>query len=318
MSKGDRGHVGKLGPLRPGAVGMIDGLEVNHLRTLDALYRFGSITTAAEHLDLSQQAVSQQLKRLRELLGDRLFVPSGPGVAPTPYARRIEPRVRQILVLLHEIPASDALALDRLEGTLTVSATDYAQRVVLGPLLRELQEGAPRMKLAVVDIEGAGLPRRMHQGEIDLALTSGEYVPAGLISEALFRERYRCVSADRALAAAGELPLARLVERPFVVVSPGVSSFRGSASAWFERKGLRRDVAVSVPSFFLAQEYLRGSEMVGFLPSRLLPCDGLFELDLEDEPPGYEVVAAYHPSARSDPLLGWLLERIRVRFADVA
>ena len=37
--------------------------------------------------------------------------------------------------------------------------------------------------------------------------------------------------------------------------------------------------------------------MVAFIPSRLLPCEGLFEVPLEKYPPGFQVVAAYPPSA---------------------
>lgn len=295
---------------------MIENLEVGHLRTLDALYRTAGTTAAAEHLGVSQQAVSLQLQRLRRMTGDRLFVTSGHGMMPTPYARQIESKVRQVLVLLHDIPLPGSLALDEVDRTLSVSATDYTQRVVVGPLLEDLQASAPGVRLAVVDIESAGLTDRMHRGEIDLAFTTSGYVPTGLVTETLFSERYRCVSASRELADRGEMSLTELVEHPFIVVSPSTTSFKGSASAWFERKGLDRHVVVSVPSFFVAQEYLRRSCMVGFLPARLLPCEGLFEIPLEDYPPGYEVVAACHPSARSDPLLAWLLERARSRCHD--
>ncbi|HSV57787.1 MAG TPA: hypothetical protein VLJ19_02730, partial [Variovorax sp.] len=51
-----------------------------------------------------------------------------------------------------------------------------------------------------------------------------------------------------------------------------------------------------------------------FMPSRLLPCEGLFDVPLEKYPPGYQVVAAYHPSAQADPLLAWLLDSVRAKF----
>ena len=56
---------------------MIDQLDISHLRTLDALARFPTISAAAEHLDVSQQAVSLQLKKIRTILGDPLFVRTG-------------------------------------------------------------------------------------------------------------------------------------------------------------------------------------------------------------------------------------------------
>jgi DNA-binding transcriptional LysR family regulator len=72
--------------LRP-VPSMIEKLELNHLRMLSALYRRGSMSAAAEHLDdVSLQAVSLQLKRVRDILGDSLFVRTGHGMVPTSYA----------------------------------------------------------------------------------------------------------------------------------------------------------------------------------------------------------------------------------------
>ena len=43
---------------------MIEKLEINHLRTLDALYKFGNISAATEYLNFVQQAISLQLKKI--------------------------------------------------------------------------------------------------------------------------------------------------------------------------------------------------------------------------------------------------------------
>ena len=67
---------------------MIEKLELNHLRMLSALYRMGSMSAAAEHLDVSQQGVSLQLKRVRDVLEDPLFVRIGHGMVPTRTATR--------------------------------------------------------------------------------------------------------------------------------------------------------------------------------------------------------------------------------------
>ena len=88
---------------------MIPDLEISHLKTLDALYRFNSVSAAAESLAISQQAVSLQLKRIRQFLNDRLFIASGQGVVPTPYAKQIEPHVQQVLVAMAR---TDALIKD--------------------------------------------------------------------------------------------------------------------------------------------------------------------------------------------------------------
>lgn len=291
---------------------MIEKLELNHLRMLSALYEQGTVSAAAEALDLSQQAVSLQLKRVREILGDPLFLRTGQGMVPTAYGQLLQPHVRQLLALIHAMPMPTSIPLAHIERSLSISATDHAQRLVLGDLIRELRRVAPRVKVKISNIESASLVRRMQEGDIDLAFTSNGYVPEGLLSTPLFTERYVCVAGRPLTEGPGALSLQALVaQHDFLVVSPAVPGFDGSAGGWFEQQGLRRRVVASVPSFFMALEYLRQTDMVAFMPSRLMPCEGLFEVPLEKYPPGFQVVAAYLPSATSDPLLSWVLDHAR-------
>jgi DNA-binding transcriptional LysR family regulator len=293
---------------------MIEKLEVVHLRMLSALHEHGTVSSAAEALDVSQQAVSLQLKRTRKILGDPLFVRTGQGMVPTPYGALIQPHVRQLLALLQAMPTPTSIPLADLERTLGISATDHAQRIIVGDLLRELRRAAPRVKVKIFNIESASLVRRMQEGEIDVAFTSNGYVPEGLLSTPLFTERYACVAARPLNEGQRPLTLEALVAHDFLVVSPAVPGFDGSAGGWFEQQGLRRRVVASVPSFFMTLEYLRQSDMVAFVPSRLLPCDGLFEVPLQKYPPGFQVVAAYHACAAADPLLSWVLDHVRARY----
>lgn len=297
---------------------MIDKLDITHLRTLDALGRFGTISAAAEHLDVSQQAVSLQLKKLRTILGDPLFVRTGQGMAPTPYAKLIAPHIAQVLAQLNAIPLPQALRPELAERTLVVSGTDYTQKVIVADLVRDLRSAAPKVKVAVVDIEVSALTRKLHQGEIDVIFTADGYAAPGLVATPLFLEQYRCVTANRALAQAGTMSLAALMEHDFIVTNPGAPSFTGSADAWFARQGLSRRVVVSAPSFFITLDYLKGSNMVAFIPARLLPQEGLYEIALPKYPPGYGVVAAVHPNAQHDPFMTWLLERVKARLAGAA
>ncbi len=292
---------------------MLDKLELTHLRMLGALYAHGTVSSAAEALGVSQQAVSLQLKRTRDILGDSLFVRTGHGMVPTAYGALIQPHVRQLLALVRALPVPATIALADMERTLGISATDHAQRIIVGDLLRALRHAAPQVRVKLSNIEGAGLVRRMQEGALDVAFTSSGHVPEGLRAMPLFTERYVCVAARPLTEADRPLPLAALVAHDFLVVSPAVPGFDGSAGSWFEQQGLQRRVVASVPSYFMALEVLRQSELVAFVPSRLLPCEGLVAVPLEKDPPGFQMVAAYHPSAESDPLLAWVLGHVRAR-----
>ena len=79
-------------------------LDLNLLRVLDALFREGSTVKAAEHLAMSQSAVSGALARLRYALDDQLFVRQGNRLVTTDYAASLETGLREELERL-EAPA---------------------------------------------------------------------------------------------------------------------------------------------------------------------------------------------------------------------
>jgi DNA-binding transcriptional LysR family regulator len=72
-------------------------IDLNLFPVFDAIVQTGSLTAAARELHLSQPAVSHALARLREHLGDALFVRQGRRMLPTPYARQLTPVVRHAL-----------------------------------------------------------------------------------------------------------------------------------------------------------------------------------------------------------------------------
>src|SRR5660397_59834 len=77
-------------------------LDLNLLRVFDEVMAERSLTRAARNLSLTQPAVSNALRRLRETLGDELVQRSGQGMAPTPRAIAIWPAVRNALQQLQD------------------------------------------------------------------------------------------------------------------------------------------------------------------------------------------------------------------------
>ena len=75
-------------------------LDLNLLRVFDEVMAERSLTRAARNLSLTQPAVSNALRRLREALGDELVRRSGAGMEPTPLALALWPSVREALLAL--------------------------------------------------------------------------------------------------------------------------------------------------------------------------------------------------------------------------
>lgn len=79
-------------------------ITLRHIRCALAVTRHGNITQAAEHLNVSQPAVSAALNELEELMGKALFVRQrGQGVTLTPFGRHAMDKAQQIVAGVHEL-----------------------------------------------------------------------------------------------------------------------------------------------------------------------------------------------------------------------
>src|SRR3954462_7847567 len=119
-------------------------IDLNLLRLFDAVYRARSVSRAAEQLELTQPAASQQLTRLRALIHDPLFVRAPGGVRPTPKAQRLAEPVRHALVTLEQALGESA-GFDPGESkrTFRIHMSDIGEGRFLPPLMAALRAQAP-------------------------------------------------------------------------------------------------------------------------------------------------------------------------------
>ena len=94
----------------------LNRIDMNLLVYLEVLLRERSVTRAAHHLGISQPAMSNGLRRLRDLLDDPLLVRTSEGMSPTGRAQELEPLVRDALRQLEKawLPAAP---LNRLKAS---------------------------------------------------------------------------------------------------------------------------------------------------------------------------------------------------------
>jgi DNA-binding transcriptional LysR family regulator len=110
------------------------------LLALEATVRFGIATAAAEHLNITQAAVSHRIRELEEILGQLLFLRQGHRLEPTPAARILADAVRSSSSILQE--ALSVMGRRPSSGALTVSMLPAMASKWLAPrlngMLREL------------------------------------------------------------------------------------------------------------------------------------------------------------------------------------
>src|SRR5437868_843322 len=128
-------------------------IDFNLLVTFDALITERSVTRAAGRLGLGQPAVSHALSRLRELVGDKLFVSGKNGLVPTSRALHLAPWILSVLEQAQNALLGPSVFDPRdWTGTVRIAMTPTIDMVLMPRLLAKLQEQAPKLQVAVYAI----------------------------------------------------------------------------------------------------------------------------------------------------------------------
>ncbi|WAS95822.1 LysR family transcriptional regulator [Nannocystis punicea] len=289
-------------------------LDLNLLVALDALLAERNVTRAARRLHLSQPALSAQLQRLRELLGDPLLIPAQRGMTPTRRALELQAPLHEALEGVRAVLAAGAgfdPATARL--TITIAASDYMQYALLMPLAFQLRREAPGVRLAWRALDDAQLAGQAERGEVDLGLITPETAPEQLRSRKVLDERYVVIVRRDHPRVTGAVDLDLLCALDHVVVSPRGGGFTGPTDLALAAHGRERRVVLSVPSFLMVPELVARSDMAALVPARLAR-DRADRLQLLEPPvpvPGFAIAMVWHRRISRHPALTWFRDRVR-------
>ncbi|TCB78211.1 LysR family transcriptional regulator [Acinetobacter sp. ANC 4173] len=281
-------------------------LDFNLLKAMDILLEECSVTRAADRLFITQPAMSSILARLRESFDDPLFVRSQRGIVPTPRALELINPIKQVLgqidLLLQPLDFNPATV----NFTVRIAATDYAQQVILVPLLTALKRQAPNIKIALlpsIDNE----TQRLEHGEVDLALSTPEHITSNELHHLhLFNESYVSVMRLGHPALQSPLTLDSFCELDHAIVS-FQGRFSGITDQQLQKLDRQRNVSLSVSSFLLLPEVLQNSDLVATVPKRLVyKRKDLAIVQPPLEIPSFSKVALWHERTEHDPRYHWI------------
>lgn len=283
-------------------------LDLNLLRTMDALLDERSVTRATDRLSLTQPAVTGMLNRLRESFHDPLFVRAKRGIVPTLRAEALARPIKQLLADVDGMLQPGAFDPQTAEMTIKVASTDYALRAIVVPFLSALRQQAPNIRISVVPIDAKLLQVQMDRGDVDLALVATEPGVPWLHSQLLFDEHYVCVMrADHPDAKATTLSLDRFCALDHALVAPSGAGFIGVTDEALRSIGRARRVIVSVTSFLVLPEILSSSDLIAVVPHRLaIRQAGLAIVKPPIEIPGFSKLLAWHDRTHRDAAHRWL------------
>lgn len=171
-------------------------IDIALLRAFVAVVETGSVTGAASLLNLTQAAVSQQVKRLEEMFGTELFERHHKRLALKPSGERLMAHAQRMISLNDEVWG--AMTAPAYEGEVRLGVPHDLVGPYLPPILRRFDKAWPRVRVSLKCTTTPQLLEMLRQGGIDLTLTTEER--CGRNGETLIEDELVWVGAPNGIA----------------------------------------------------------------------------------------------------------------------
>jgi DNA-binding transcriptional LysR family regulator len=286
----------------------LNSLDLNLLVALDALLREASVSRAAMRIGLSQPAASHALQRLRDLLRDPLLVRAGPRMELTPRAQALRGPLAQALDQVRGLFLPDEFDAASSERHFRLMMPDLAVELLVPPLMEKVTKVAPNVTIDVVPWRGPSIFTAEFARTIDLVISIGDAFK-GFHRQKLYTD-------DDALAVRRDHPVGtRLKKRDAFLAARHVAVIiRGQSEdlidIWLRPMGIERRVALVVPGYIEALHVTARTDLVAFVPRRLIGALAKqLSLATVTPPfdPGFDEQFMFYPTrAQMDPGSIWL------------
>jgi LysR family nod box-dependent transcriptional activator len=248
----------------------LNGLDLNLLVTLDAIFAERSVSRAGERLHLSQSATSGALARLRETFNDPLLMQIGRKMVLTPLAEGLVEPVRDFLLqaegILRMKPAFDPETSTR---KFRMKMSDYVETVLMTEAVPLIQKAAPGITLEFLsNIDGDF--EALERGELDLAIAPKQHLSPDHPVEPVFEDEFTCLVWSGNPLVGDSISRDLYFELGHVAVRFGKQQLRPTLEQWFlENIDYERRIEVVTMSFNLVPQLLIGTTRIGTLHRRL-------------------------------------------------
>ncbi len=297
-------------------------LDLNLLRVFDAVMTEQNLTRAANRLAMTQPAVSNAVKRLRDALGDELLIRTAHGVKPTARAESLWPAVRRALADLEEAVAPRSFELAKANATFRMAMADATAGLLLPPLVRLIESEAPGIDIRMVPLTTREPRPMLLRGDIDLAIGFFPGVVAQLQGstetpvrhERLYAGHYVCVMRKNHPLADAELTLDRYCDANHLLVSFSGRA-RGLVDDALVSLNRERRILLTVNQFFTAGKVVAASDLLMVIPYHLIDATGmsdqLIRKSLPFSLPEVHIDMLWHERDARSPGHRWLREQLR-------
>jgi DNA-binding transcriptional LysR family regulator len=295
-------------------------IDLNLLVVFQQLFLERRVSAVAESLGLTQPAVSNALSRLRRMTGDDLFLRTGRGMTPTPYAVQLAEPIAEALAKIRDT-LDRKLEFDPASSSrkFTIAMTDIGEIHFLPRLMSRLAALAPGITVSTVRNSGAMLSAEMEAGGVDLAIGLLPQLKAGYFQRRLFRQRYVCMfrsghALDRKAMSIEDFEGAQHI----AVIAGGTG--HAIVDETIARRGIRRNIVLTVPHFVALGHILASTDMIATVPERYAgESIGPFGLRYLPHPvplPEFGVNLFWHARFNREPGSQWLRRVVMELFSE--
>ena len=309
----------------------LKNIDLNLLVYLDVLLRERNVTRAAESLGISQPAMSNGLRRLRELFSDPLLVRTSGGMRPTERAEKLQAKVRQVVASIEKVVQPDrqfdATTANRV---FRISVSDYSESTLLPHMLRRMRLEAPDVSLDILTPSDVSY-QDLEQGSVDLVINRFDELPQSFHQRSIWRDGFSCVFSHQnpirnsfnlqTYLKAGHVWVSKTGMGIGVGIEPGTNQSLGWVDEALAKLGKERRIRVFTRHYEAAMRLANLRDLIITLPSKAANL-------LKDDPniiivpppfviPEFELTMAWSPLLQHNPAHQWMRRLIAGVARDV-
>ncbi len=287
--------------------------DLNLLVIFDMIFQEQHLTRAGTRLNMSQPAMSQALKKLRDTFEDPLFVRSGKELLPTERARQIASRVKQVISMAEKtFQDSGEFEPATARRTFRLTMSDYTEMVMMPLLFKRIQNVAPNIKIESSHLSSKDYHSGLEKGDFDIVLSCALYFKANAFRQYLFDDREVVIVRADSPILKEELTLERYISLNHAQFQwmEGINEIDDQLKSI----NLERKVVLEVQHEMVLPLVLRDNDLLVNMPFRmaelfkeLLPLE-ILELPLK--PIEYSFNQHWHERNHHDPAHSWLRQEV--------
>jgi DNA-binding transcriptional LysR family regulator len=247
-----------------------EGTErLDFLLVIEAILQHKTITRASQALDVSQSALSHTVTRLRERMGDPLFVRVGGEMQPTPLVVRLaEPIARSLRIIREEILSTPEFVPATTTRVFKLCVGEVGAFVMIPRIVRKLREHAPHAFLSTHDTPRANIAAALEDGSIDVAIGYYPELKASIYQQRLFSRTYVGIVREGhprvgARLTSKQLKIIPLVRTPSTVaINRWIDTHLDGASSM--------EIAMETPYIMALAPIIAESDWIALIPDELV------------------------------------------------